>query len=234
MLKKMLKPVAAWLLVTAVTGSSQAAGQSSSPELLKAMHSRYYGKVCKSYTFSQRNTHYNNDTVSGNSTWHELVSFPDRFTIFFGDTAKGNYVHFRNDSVYSFRHRELIKAGADSNVLLLLLGGMYYRQIDDVAARLKKSNYDPAKFSVQKWNGVKVFVYGAESGDTLSNQFWVNANTLAIVRIREKMNARDHMDMRFESHQKLCGGYVETRVSFRRNGRLEQVEEYYDIRPLTE
>ncbi len=41
------------------------------------------------------------------------------------------------------------------------------------------------------------------------------------------------MDMRFETHQKHCKGFVETKVSFRRNGRLEQVEEYYDIKEAT-
>jgi len=38
------------------------------------------------------------------------------------------------------------------------------------------------------------------------------------------------MDMRFEAHQYWCKGYMETKVSFRRNGKLEQVEEYFDIR----
>src|SRR5688500_17967796 len=107
MLKKMLKAAAVYLLITAVASSSQATAQSSSTELLKEMHARFYKKVCRDYSFSQRNTHYYNDTVSGNSTWHERVSFPDKFTIFFGDTAKGNLVNFRNDSVYSYRHKEL-------------------------------------------------------------------------------------------------------------------------------
>jgi hypothetical protein len=205
-------------------------GQSNARALLEAMHARYNRKVCKTYSFSQRNTHYMADTVSGHSTWHEWVSFPDQFIIFFGDTVKRNFVHFTNDSLYSYRHDELVKTGADSNALLLLLGGMYYRQLDDVAARLNKSGYSGEKFSTRLWNGEKVFVYGAGQNDSLSNQFWVDAENLVIVRILEKMNATDYMDMRFESHKKMCGGYVETKVSFRRNGKLEQDEEYYDIR----
>ena len=232
MLEKMLKPLSLCLLVALIAGPISA--QSGAIELLEAMHARYYGKVCKAYSFSQRNTHYMADTVSGHSTWHERVSFPDRFTIFFGDTTKGNYVHFRNDSLFSYRHSELVKKGADSNVLLLLLGGMYYRQLGDVVNRLKMAKYDFGKFSKQDWNGKPVYVLGAEKNDLNSNQFWVDAGTLVIVRIIEKMNAGDWMDMRFESHQPLCGGYVENKVSFRRNGKLEQLEEYYDVKETRE
>jgi hypothetical protein len=216
------------VLITALIGSAMA--QTNSYDLFKTMYSKYSKKVCRTYTFSQKNTHYQNDTVSGKSEWHEAVEFPDKFKIVFGEKAKGNYVIFKNDSIYSYRKSNLVKAGADSNVLLLLLGGMYYRQIGDALNRLKAANYDLGKFSTQDWNGKHVFVLGAKKNDLQSNQFWVDANTLVIVRIIEKMNATDWMDMRFESHQPLCGGYVENKVSFRRNGNLEQVEEYYDIK----
>ncbi len=38
------------------------------------------------------------------------------------------------------------------------------------------------------------------------------------------------MDLRFEAHQRSCKGFTESKVSFRRNGKLEQLEEYYDIK----
>jgi hypothetical protein len=81
------------------------------------------------------------------------------------------------------------------------------------------------------WNGTEVYVVGAKKDDVQSNQLWIDKKTLRVLRIIEKMNEQETMDMRFEAHQDWCKGYLETRVSFRRNGVLEQVEEYYDLKP---
>lgn len=194
------------------------------------MHKKYYQGPCRSYTFSQKNTHYRNDSVVGNSTWHEAVQFPDKFMIRFDDKPDGNYVVFKNDSLFSYKKGKLAKMRPDSNTLLLLLGGMYYRNIEDVLSRIRKAGYDAGSFSTQKWNGEDVYVIGARENDQDANQFWVSKKTLRVLRIIEKPEPGETMDMRFESHQDWCKGYVETKVSFRRNGKLEQVEEYYDIR----
>jgi hypothetical protein len=199
-------------------------------DLLREMHRRYFQAPCKAYTFSQRNTHYENDTAARKSVWHEAVEFPDKFRITFGEKNSGNFVLFRNDSVLRFRQDKFIKAETDSNNLLLLLGGMYYRTFDDASARLKNAGYDLSAISEQSWRGKPVYVIGAKSEDTLSNQFWVNKTDLVILRIIEKMPAGELMDMRFENYQKWCKGHVENRVSFRRNGKLEQEEEYFDLK----
>jgi hypothetical protein len=201
-------------------------------DILKKMHTTFYKGPCKSYTFSQKNTHYKNDTVSGHSVWHEAIEFPDKFRIDFGEKAEGNYVVFRNDSVYNFKKNALAKMRADSNTLLLILGGLYYRNLEDVVNRLKAAEYKLETLSLQKWNSEEVYVIGALEGDLKSNQIWVNKKTLQVERILEKMNATDIMDMRFEAHQAWCKGSVETKVSFRRNGKLEQVEEYYDLEEI--
>jgi hypothetical protein len=198
--------------------------------VLKQMHDRYRNGPCKCYTFSQKNTHYKADTVSGHSDWHEKVEFPDKFRIDFGDPAKKNFVVFRNDSSYRYDDGKIIKQEADANILLLLLGGMYYRQFDDVTARLKKAGFDLSKYSSGDWDGRPMYILGASVGDAEGNQFWVEKSTLRVFRILEKDDKNSLMDMRFESHQTWCKGYVENKVSFRRNGELKQVEEYYDIK----
>jgi hypothetical protein len=222
-----MKNILALLCVFLITGIH---AQKTGEELLRKMHDRYHNGMCRNYTFSQRNTHYQNDTIIGNSVWHESVGLPDRFRIVFGDSAKGNVVLFRNDSVFRFRKEQMVQSKRDSNNLLLLLGGMYYRQFDDVKARLSSAGYNLSKLSERQWQNKKVYVIGADKGDELSNQIWIDKNDLRIVRIVERMNEKDVMDMRFESHQKWCNGFVENKVSFRRNGSLEQIEEYYDLR----
>lgn len=202
----------------------------SGADIIKLMHKKYFEAPCKSYTFSQKNTHYKNDTVSGNSTWHEAIEFPDKFRIDFWTKETGNFVIFKNDSVYNYKTNALVKTSSDSSTLLLLLGGMYYRKIDDVLKRTQNAHYNLKILSIQKWNGSDTYVIGAKLGDLSSNQIWVDKKTLLVMRIIEKMNEQEIMDMRFEEHQASCKGFMETKVSFRRNGVLEQVEEYFNIK----
>ena len=219
----------ALVVVTLAINFSGLCQQGGHP-ILEKMHTRYRNGMCQFYTFSQRNTHYQNDTVIGNSVWHESVGLPDKFRIVFGDSAKGNSVLFRNDSALHYRRSKFSKSSSDSNSLLLLLGGMYYRELGDVKARLFKAGFDLSFFHERTWNGRPVYVLGATQGDETTNQFWVDKKDLVIVRIIERINPTDIMDMRFESHQPWCKGFVENRVTFRRNGVLEQVEEYYDLK----
>jgi hypothetical protein len=107
---------------------------------------------------------------------------------------------------------------------------MYYREPVDVDARLKKEGYNTQVLSNQKWDKQAVCVIGALEGDTLSNQIWVSKKNWRVVRIIEKMDEKSTMDMTFDAFQKSCNGYTETKVTFKRNGKIEQVEEYYDIK----
>lgn len=220
------------LLYFSILYSGFAFGQAllGGTDVIKAMHKKYYQGPCRSYTFSQKNTHYRNDSVTGHSTWHEAVEFPDKFRIHFGDKADKNYVIFKNDSVFNYKRGNLVKMRPDSNTLLLLLGGMYYRDIEDVLTRIKKAGYNLDILSSQGWNGEEVYVLGAREKVLDVNQLWISKKTLRVLRIIEKPGPAETIDMRFESHQDWCGGYVETKVSFRRNGKLEQTEEYYDIK----
>lgn len=201
-------------------------------DVLGYIHQKYRNGPCKAYTFSQKNTHYRNDSIVGTSEWHEAVEFPDKFRIDFGDKTTGNFVIFKNDSSYRYKNFELRGKKYDANSLLLLLGGMYYRELPDVTARLRKEGYNTSVLSKQKWNKQKVYVIGAEADDLHSNQIWISKKTWRVVRIIEQMDEKNMMDMTFDSHQDHCKGYVETKVSFRKNGKMEQVEEYDNIQTV--
>jgi hypothetical protein len=201
-------------------------------EIIKKMHKRYFQGPCKAYAFSQKNTHYKSDTISGHSEWHEVIEFPDKFRIDFGNKNEGNFVIFKNDSAFNYKNDKLIKSRVDSNTLLLLLGGMYYRSLNEVLQRLNHAHYDLNTISKQTWNAQTVYVIGAKENDLSVNQIWIDADKLYVHRIIEKLNEKQIMDMRFEAHQKMCKGFIETTVSFWRNGHLEQKEEYYDIKQV--
>lgn len=199
--------------------------------LVRAMYKKHAGKGCKSFTFSQDNRHYKNDTVAGTSVWHEAIEYPDKFRIDFGDPKEGNAVIFRNDSAYHFRKGKLTGKEPDKNDLLLLLGGMYYRTADDAIQRLKDLNFDLGKFSENKLNNSAVYVVGAMRGDSLVNQFWVEKRSLRVLRIISRLDESRIMDIRFENFVKNCGGYTETLVKAWINGKMAQEEKYKEINP---
>lgn len=207
----------------------QAQQFNSGEKLLKTMHRQYKDGPCCCYSFSQKNTHYKGDSIKAYSDWHETIRYPDYFKISFGDTISGNYVVFQNDSVYNYKNFQLLRSRRDSSTLLLLLGGMYYRPFKEVVARLAEANYDLSTISSQQWIKQEVWVIGSIPD---GNQIWISKKDYRILRIVEKTKQQDVMDMRFESHEKWCKGWIETSVSFRRNGELEQVEDYYNIREL--
>lgn len=202
-------------------------------DVIRFIHQKYKEGPCKSYTFSQKNMHYRNDSIVGSSEWHEYIEFPDKFRIDFGKTTEGNFVIFKNDSSYRYKNNALKKVNYKANTLLLLLGGMYYRDLQDVITRLQNENYNIQLVSTQKWKKQTVYVVGALKGDTTSNQIWISKKKWKIVRIIEKMDEKSFMDMTFDAYQKNCNGYVETKVTFKRNRKIEQTEEYYNIKPIT-
>lgn len=216
-------------LITLSVPATLSAQQSTGMNLLARMHSTFYKGPCRCYTFSQKNTHYRNDSVIGASVWHETVEFPDKFRIVFDDKKGLDKVVYRNDSVFRYKNGHLLKMRPDSNALLLFLGGMYYRPLEEVLQRMKALHYNPEVLSENVFNRQQVFVIGAGNNDLKTNQIWIDKESLRVVRIIELLNNGEVMDMRFESHQKMCRAYVETSVSFRRDGRLEQTEDYYDL-----
>jgi len=198
-------------------------------DVIDFMYQKYKQGPCKLYTFSQKNNHFRNDSIVGTSEWHEYIEFPDKFRIDFGEKTEGNFIIFKNDSSYNYKNNELKTIRSNTNTLLLLLGGMYYRELADVDTRLKMEGYNTQILSTQKLNKQPVYVIGALHGDTLSNQIWVSKKNWRVLRIIEKIDETSTMDMTFDAFQKSCNGYIETKVTFKRNGKIEQVEEYYDI-----
>lgn len=201
-------------------------------DVLKKMYLTYKNAPCQRYVFSQKNKHYKNDSVVGMSEWFESIEFPDKFRIDFGNKTDGNFVIFRNDSVFRYKAAELKKATPDTNTLLLLLGGMYYRDLKDVLLRLQHAKYNTTIVTKQKFRKQKVYVVGALAGDTLSNQLWIDKKNLRVVRIIEKMDDKHTMDMTFDAFEKHCKGYIESAVTFKNNGKVEQVETYFDIKTV--
>jgi outer membrane lipoprotein-sorting protein len=195
-------------------------------ELLRDMHKKYYNNYCKTVQFEQKSIRYKDDVVTDTAYWYEWISYPDKFRIDFGTRYGGNCVIFKNDSAYNYKKHTLAKARADENDLLLLLGGMYFRKFDDVMARLKRLEYDLNKIKTSSLNGTDCFLVGADG----SYQMWVDKKDLKVIAFKTKLTETEWLEIRFDAFQKSCRGFTETKVTAKKNGKLEQVEEYQNIK----
>lgn len=197
-------------------------------ELLRAMHKKYANNYCQTVVFDQKTTRFDSTgAIIDTSYWYEWIQYPDKFRIDFGKKHGGNCVIFKNDSAFNYRKNKLVRKGRDENDLLLLLGGMYYRPFDSVVARLERLGYDLDK--VTQVNVNKNIFYIVGSADN-TQQVWVDKKDLKVVKIKTRLSEKDILQISFDGFKKTCKGFTETKVSAYKNDKLEQKEEYLNLK----
>jgi len=197
--------------------------------LISAMHKKNAGKYCNTLTFKQTTNRYRNDSLITGQVWTEYLEFPDKLRIDIGDTSKGTFMIFKNDSAYRFRNKKLMSAERDSNLIMLLLGGMYHRQKKDVLTRIEKFGIKLSELSEQVIDGKKCYVIGTKVSNDKIPQIWINKETLFIERFIENYNG-SVLEVRVIERQKACSGEVETKLSIYADGKLFQDELYFDVK----
>jgi outer membrane lipoprotein-sorting protein len=197
-------------------------------DVIKLMYKKYAGKWYRSMTFDQTTEIYR-DTSKKIQTWHESVLNPDKLRIDVAPAGGGNTYIMRNDSTYSIANGVLQSASAQPNDLIFLLGGMYFYPVDQTIAIIKKQGYDVTKLSEDTLNGKRVYIIGASDKSEQVNQLWVDKNDLYLVRII-KYNKNNKQDAIFENYIKIGNAGTETKVRFSVNGKLRQVETYYNCK----
>ncbi|HEV2353404.1 MAG TPA: hypothetical protein VGR89_04130 [Puia sp.] len=218
------------MAMTCLTGSAAARAASPPPTgraVIEKMHNRYAGKWYRTFTFAQTTQVYRGDSLRSTQTWHEFIRFPDRFRMDFGSPDSGNCVIFRGDSAYRFHNGKLRSVAINNNEgLIFLLGGMFFYSLDETCRILSDSlHYDLGPAREDTWQGRPVFVIGKSDG----NQLWIDQTNLLLVRML-KLDQKETMDARFEDWKPFNGGYSETKCQFYINGKLVQVETYYDCK----
>ena len=114
---------------------------------------------------------------------------------------------------------------------------MYGQRPETTIAQVKAQKVDLSKIREDSWNGTKVWVVGAEKGDTTTSQFWIEQKRLLFVRLIEShQSQRDPsappnlLDITFENYQPLGKGWVAPRCVIKVNGKELQREDYRDIK----
>jgi len=200
-------------------------------DIVQRMYYHFGGKWYHTFTFNQTTDIYRDDTLHIQQTWYELVRFPDRFRMDFGDADSGNAAIFRGDSCYRFHNGRLRSATINNNEgLIFLLGGMYFYPLDQTLHILSDSlHFDLNRMHEDSYENRPVYVIGADKGDTITNQLWVDQEKMFLVRmIRSSIGQT--MDARFEAYKPFGMGWSPMTCKFYINGRLVQVETYHDCR----
>jgi hypothetical protein len=211
-----------------------AANITSSASLLRAMRERYPNWY-KTLTFVQKTTITRPSGGELVQTWYEAGMVPGRLRI---DTDLGSKTGtlFARDSIYSISSGKLVRADTGLNELLVLGFDVYGQSAARSEAQLRSLGFDLSRFHEGTWQGKPVYVVGANRGDTLSKQFYIDRERLLFVRLLER-GRQGRVDVRFEKYQRAGDGWIAVQVVQLVNDKRTLMEEYSDVRvnvPLSE
>ena len=220
------------LLVPLVFLSSQTAPKSGE-ELIRQMHQRYAGKWYHNLTFVQTTTFPDRPA----ETWYEAGQIPGKLRIDIAPLDSMKAFMYVGDSAIVFKGGKRVGARQDRNLLMTLGFDVYGQPPETTIRQIKDASVDLSKIREDNWKGAKVWVVGAEKGDTTSNQFWIEQKRLLFVRlVEEHKNPKapseraDILDITFEDYQPLAQGWVAPTCVIKVNGKEFQREKYRDIR----
>jgi hypothetical protein len=205
----------------------------SGEELVRQMHAHYAGKWYHNLTFVQTTTFPDKPA----ETWYEAGSIPGKLRIDIAPLDSMNAFMYVGDSAYVFQGGKRVAAREDRNLLMTLGFDVYGQPPETTIEQLKAQSVDLSKIREDTWNGTKVWVVGAEKGDTTGNQFWIEQKRLLFVRLIETHKSAKNpsgppnlLDITFENYQPLAKAWVAPRCVIKVNGKEVQREEYRDIR----
>lgn len=205
----------------------------SSSGLIKAMHDRYDGKFLKTMSFLQNNTAYTTTGQEQKSQWYEHIEIPGKLRIAFLPATQKSGLVQNDDRVASFDNGIRVDFRPSVNPLLLLTADVYVAPVATIMRGLDTLHVDAELIRDDVWEGQPVYVVGAKSGDTTSNQLWVDRDNLRLVRFIQSQKAGERTmlsDIRVQGYKEIGGFEVPTEFLVIRNGRPVWREQYADVR----
>jgi hypothetical protein len=205
-------------------------------ELVREMRGRYDGKWYRTLTFLQNNTRFTTDGREDKSQWREYVSAPGKLRIEFLPRESRSGILFTNGRAYTYEGGSRIGTRRQIHPLLLLTSDVYVLPPAVTLRRLDSLGVRRSRFREDRWGGRRVFVVGAAAGDTLSSQFWVDADRLLLVRWIERQGTgarRASSDTRLGGYRNIDGYAVPTEVTVYRAGKRVFKEAYEEVRVNT-
>ena len=204
----------------------------SGEQILRQMHDRYTGKWYHSMTFVQTTTAWDSTGAKTVATWYESITLPGTIRIDFAPRSDGNGVLATHDSTFIVQHGAVSTVRAGGNILLTLAFDVYLGPVDHTVSAVRTAGYDLSKVHRDVWQGMPVYVVGADSGNLNTPQFWVDTKRLLLVRILTptKPGATQLRDVRFNQWRPIDGGWIAPNVEFFVGTTRQRLEAYADIK----
>jgi len=198
-------------------------------ELIEEMQNIYYGKWYQKIAFEQNSYFYKNDSIYKKQVWCEAYQFPGNLAIKFDSITSGSGYLFSKDTFSVFSSGELMSQRRWIHDLVVLSMDIYSQEVNKTVEQLKELGYDLNKMHSNTWNGKEVFVVGANKGDTLSTQFWIEKERLLLLRTLTMENGI-YKEVIFDDYTKFNDSWIEQTVIFKYDTKIVMKEEYFNIR----
>ena len=218
------------LCLTALAAGSPSTAPTDPPkdgvEVITRMRERYLGKWYRTLTFVQKTTLPNGKV----ETWYEAAELPGKLRIDIAPLEGKNTLLFRNDTLYEFKGGKLTGTKPLIHPLMVLGFDVYAQPLEKTLAQLRELGFDLSKVHEAEWQGRPAYVVGAQAGDSVTRQFWIDQERLYFVRMLEpgKQDPSARVETRFNKYIPMGQGWLETEVRFLVNGETKMLEEYTD------
>jgi hypothetical protein len=215
------------LLVALLGPATPTPDPTTGADVVRMMQARYAGTWYTSATFTQTTIRPN----APDETWYEAMRLPGSLRIDIAPLSDRNVLLFHADSIFRYSEGELKLRRAFIHPLMVLGFDVYTQPADTTIARLTALGYDLSKVHAGTWQDRKVWIVGADSGDTAAKQFWVDQERLVFVRSLGPHPQKPGVstEVQFNNYQPLGKGWIETEVRFLEDGQLVTTEEYRDV-----
>jgi hypothetical protein len=197
----------------------------SGEEVIRAMHAKYAKTWYKKLTFVQRAIWFDGRPEG---EWWEAMSIPGRLRLDFAPIDSGNAAIYKNDSVFTFSKKKMVRGAPGQNVLLILGFDVYNQAPERTIDLMKKEGFDLSKVREDTWQGKPAYVVGAAKGDEKTKQFWIDKDRLLFLKVIQPGPNGVTSEIRFDKYVKLGGGWIAPDVTFYTDGKLNFHEIYRD------
>lgn len=209
----------------------------SARDLVTEMHDRYSGKWYRTLRFTQTNTFYTSSGKEEQSHWVQNLSVPGRLRIDFEPLSSKSGMLILNNRVTTFDNGRRVDSRRSIQAILTLTADIYAIPASVTLRRLDSLKIDLEKFRTDRLDKKKVYVIGADDGDLESNQVWVDAGKLVLVRLIQNEKRGDRTivtDTKVGEYKDVDGFLIAHEFVSTRDGKPYFREQYENVKVNTD
>lgn len=199
-------------------------------DVIAAMRNAYAGgKWYRNFTFTQETKVYKNQMLDKTETWYEAMSCPGKLLIKFNTKDSKDGMLFENGKIHVFEKGEEKVSKPFIHDLMLIGFDAYFLKPYETAHLLDSLKYNLKIVRKGYFGRNEVFIVGAEKNDSISNQFWVDAENFYLVKMIYTRGKRT-TEILMEDYKEIEGNKVATKITFISSDGSAQIEKYSDVK----